>query len=60
MSGEGKLKKTKHYKIRLNFVKQLLKLQIIQVEHIGTIKMIADVLTKALSEKQHTVGYKKK
>ena len=55
LEGGGKFKRTKHYKIRLNFLKQLMALQMIEIEHIPTTKMIADAFTKALPEQQHNI-----
>ena len=53
VEGGGKFKRTKHYKIRNNYLKQLLRLKIINIDHLGTNEMIADAFTKALPENQH-------
>ena len=55
LEGGGKFKRSKHYKLRLDFVKQLLKDHIIDIRHLSTRKMIADAFTKALPEEQHNI-----
>ena len=49
----GKHSRTKHYKIRINFVQDLVRENVIDVKHMNTEEMIADVFTKPLPESQH-------
>ena len=49
----GKHSRTKHYKLRIKFVKDLVEDKVVQLKHMPTEEMIADVFTKPLSETQH-------
>ena len=59
LASGGKHAKTKHYKQRINYVKEFQKLNIVAVEHEETKEMVADAFTKALPE-QHLIYLKKK
>ena len=49
----GKHSRTKHYKLRVQFVQELIGSEIVKVHHMNTEEMLADVLTKPLSKRQH-------
>ncbi|CAD6222034.1 GSCOCG00005299001-RA-CDS [Cotesia congregata] len=49
----GFLDRTKHVRIQFNFVKEAIKNQEIQLAHISTDEMTADILTKALPRDRH-------
>ena len=52
LASGGKHARTKHYKRRINYVKKLQAIGVIEVKHEGTKEMVADAFTKALPEQQ--------
>jgi hypothetical protein len=47
-NGHGNQKRTKHFDVRLHYVRELVDEKIITVEHITSEEMIADLLTKSM------------
>lgn len=48
----GKHSRNKHYKRRINFLKGLIKDEVIEIHHLSTTELLADAFTKPLPEKQ--------
>ncbi|KAG5891808.1 hypothetical protein JTB14_006198 [Gonioctena quinquepunctata] len=52
---DGYRARTKHIDIRHHFVRQKLEDGYIDIQHVGTEEMIADILTKAIFKSKHGV-----